>query len=310
MQVRFLGFSLSTDSNNISIDEYINYMINQHGNSNKLVEHDRYFFVNSIHSEKYYVGMFLTVKEQKTFCELTNTEGNLVVKVNELDSNSNLMDFNFFVINKATGLGMYQYYHQSCSLNSFGHFNRQRFSEFRDEKIKSEIAMIPKGNLNQAKERAIRKKHNGNLSWEIFVRKEKLRELLGEFNKIKSFEYCFLNLTANEPEFQPLKNYVKKERTKLSFSSKSQINILTDSIPEIVKKLSITEGKIIGTDVDGIERVLKLINNPDNFGEYNYDDIAKKINSLDSANFEKSWVIRELLNKCEEHKYMFEAKAK
>lgn len=285
-------------------------MINQHEKSHKLGEHNRYIFFNTSHSTKYYVGMLLTVKDQKTFCELTNTSGNFVVKVNELDSNSNLMDFNFFVINKITGLGMYQYYHQSCSLNSFGYFNRQRFSEYRDGHVDADISAIAKQDQSAAQTKIIKRKHQGNLTWEIFVRKEKLKELIKEFQEIKAFEYCFLTLTANEPEFQPLTNLVRKERTKLSFNSKSPIDILTDSIPYIINKRNITEGKVIGTDVDGIERILKITDNPDNFGEYGYDDIALKINSLDVAQFEKSWVVQELLSKCEENMHIFEAKAK
>ncbi len=285
-------------------------MISQHEQCHKLGEHNRYIFFNTSHSNNYYVGMLLTVKEQKMFCELTNSSGSLVVKVNELDGNSNLMDFNFFVINKNTGMGMYQYYHQSCSLNSFGYFNKQRFFEYKDDKVKTEIALIPERELTNAKENSIKQKYKGNFNWEIFVRREKLKELIEEFQKIKAFEYCFSTLTAVEPEFQPLSNFVKKERTKLSFNSKSPIDVLVDAIPNIIKKRSITEGKIIGTDIDGIEKVLKIADNPDNFGEYGYDDIAPKINSLDVAQFEQSWVVQELLNKCDEYKHIFEAKAK
>lgn len=178
MQIRFLGFSFSTDSTTLGLGDYIDHMVTNHGEAHELGEHNRYLFFNTSHSNNYYVGMLLTVKEQKTFCELTNTSGNLVVKVNELDANSNLMDFNFFVIHKTTGLGMYQYYHQSCSLNSFGYFNRQRFSEYRDDKVDTEISATPKQEKTAAKEKAIKRKHKGNLSWEILVRKEMLKELI------------------------------------------------------------------------------------------------------------------------------------
>ena len=310
MQVRFLGFSFSINSSSLSLKDYINHMISQHELSHKLGEHNRYLYFNTSHSNNYYVGMLLTVKEQKMFCELSNSSGNFVVKVNELDGSSNLMDFNFFVINKNTGMGMYQYYHQSCSVNSFGLFNKQRFSEFRDDKFKTELSTIPEQERTNAKENGIKQKYKGNFSWDIFVRKEKLKELIDEFHKIKAFEYCFLTLTANEPEFEPLSNFVKKERTKLSFNTQDSIGILANAIPNFINKRNITEGKIIGIDTDGIERVLRLTDNPDHFGEYGYDDIAPKINSLDVAQFEKSWVVQELLIKCEEYKHIFEVKAK
>lgn len=85
---------------------------------------------------------------------------------------------------------------------------------------------------------------------------------------------------------------------------------LASSISNIVTKFGIDDGKIIGTDFDGIDRILRITNNPDNFGEYSYDDVAPKINALDVDQFEKSWVVEELLSRCAEYKYIFEAKAK
>lgn len=310
MQVRFQGFSFSTDCTTVSLDDYIKHMVTRHGNAYELGEHNRFLFFNTTHSKNYYVGLAVTVKDQKTFCELVNKSGKLVVKVNELDGNSRLMDFNFFVLHKTTGLGMYQYYHQSFSLNSFGYFNAQRFSEFKDGKIKAEISAIKDHKLTSAKEKAIKQKHKGRLRWEILVKKENLKNLIEELQQVKAFEYCFLSLTADEPEFQPLKNYVRKERTKLSFNSQSPVMALASSISNIVTKFGIDDGKIIGTDFDGIDRILRITNNPDNFGEYSYDDVAPKINALDVDQFEKSWVVEELLSRCAEYKYIFEAKAK
>lgn len=294
----------------LSLDDYVNHMISSHGQPHELGEHNRFIFFNTTHSKTYYVGLVVTVKDQKTFCELVKKSGKFVVKVNELDANSSLMDFNFFVINKATGFGMYQYYHQSFSINSFGHFNAQRFSKLSDDRVQTDISAIPESDRSVSKEKSIKKKYKGRLSWEILVRKENLKDLIEELQRVKAFEYCFASLTADEPEFQPLKNEVRKERTKLSFYPESSVKALASAISNIVKKLGVNSGKVIGTDMDGIDRVLQITNNPDNFGEYSYDDLAPKINSLNVDEFEKSWVVQELLDKCKEYKHIFEVKAK
>ena len=310
MQVRLLGFSLSSNCVPLSLDDYVKHMISAHGQPHELGEHNRFIFFNTTHSKTYYVGLVVTVKDQKTFCELVKKSGKFVVKVNELDANSSLMDFNFFVINKTTGFGMYQYYHQSFSINSFGYFNAQRFSKLRDDRVQADISAIPESDRSASKEKSIKKKYKGRLSWEILVRKENLKDLIEELQRVKAFEYCFASLTADEPEFQPLKNEVRKERTKLSFYPESSVKALASAISNIVKKLGVNSGKVIGTDMDGIDRVLQITNNPDNFGEYSYDDLAPKINSLNVDEFEKSWVVQELLDKCKEYKHIFEVKAK
>ena len=310
MLVRFLGFSFSTNASNLSLNDYIEFMIARHGKSHQLGSHERFMFINTTHSKKYYVGLFVTVKDQKTYCELVQKSGKLVVKVSELDGDSSLMDFNFFVINKTTGLGMYQYYHQSCSLSSFGYFNYRRFTEYRESKVEDGLATPPEEKQAVSGEKAIRKYFRGNLKWEILVRKEKLKEMIEQLKRVKAFEYTFTELTAQEPEFKPLKNFVKKERTKLSFSATSPVQLLAGTITNIVRKVGIDQGKVMGIDEEGIERVLRLTNNPDNYGEYEYDDVAPKINALEVSEFEKSWVIQELLDKCQENKHIFEVKAK
>lgn len=310
MQVRFLGFSFSTDSTTLSLDSYINHMANKHGQPYKLGEHNRFLYLNTTYSENYYIGLLVTVKDQKTYCELINYSGKLVVKVNEIDENTNLMDFNFFVLHKASGLGMYQYYHQSCSLNSFGYLNNRRFAEYRDNKIQTNISAIPEQERTEAKEKAIKFRYKGNLNWEILVRLDNLKALIEEFQRVKTFEYNFLSFTVEEPEFKPIGDFLKKKLTKLTFTPGSPVDVIANAIYNLVDAHDVEKGKITGIDQDGVERILRITNNPDNFGEYTYDDVALKINSLDIEQFEKSWVVQELLNKCDEHKHIFEAKIK
>ena len=310
MHVRFLGFNFATDAANLSIGDYIQYMVTKHDQAYELGEHKRFVFFNSTYSADYHVGLLVTVKDQKTFCELVSKDKKLVVKVNELDADSNLMDFNFFVINKLNGIGLYQHYHQSCSVNSFGYFNNRRFAEYRKEKIDLEIGQIPEEKLSEAKKKAIRQKYNSSLSWEILVRKEKLLELIQQLKRVKAFEYSFATLTVMEDEFKPLKGFVKKEKTTLSFTTLSPVQALAEAINNIVSVKDIEDGKVVGIDSDGIDRVLRITHNPDNFGEYDYDAVAPKINSLDIDEFEKSWVITELLAKCQEYKHIFQAKVK
>jgi hypothetical protein len=310
MQVRFLGFGFSTESKTLTLNDYIQYMAGKKNQAFQLGEHNRFLFFNSDHSSKYHVGLLVTVKDQRTFCELVNDKGKMLVKVNELDDDSNLMDFNFFVINKVTGLGMYQHYHQSCSMNAFGFFNYRRFAEYREATISKEVSAIPEEKRTKSKEKAVKQKHSGYLEWEILVRKEKLKDLIEELQRVKAFEYSFLSLTVDEPEFQPLKNYVRKEKTSLAFTSQSPVQSIAGAISSFVKKHSVEDGRVVGVDENGLERVLRITDNPDNFGEYPYDEVAPKINELDVNEFEKSWVVQELLDKCEAYKHIFEVKAK
>lgn len=206
MQVKFLGFSLNITSNTLALSDYISHLQNKKDEPFVLNEHLRHVFVNEAYSQNYYIGLLITVKDQKRFCELFDANGKLTVRVNELGKDSKLMDFNFFAINKKSGFGMYQYYHQSCSIGSFGYLSKSRFNELKDLAIKKELDEFGKESISNKQEKAVKRKHKGTLDIELLVRKEKLGELIAELDAVKSFEYSVLSLDIQEPEFGPIIN--------------------------------------------------------------------------------------------------------
>lgn len=310
MLVRFVGFTMASESTGFAIHDYIDQMKGS-GYEIEGGEHGRIIYFNDTHSTDYFVGLLVTVKDQRTYCKLINESGKLHVEVTALDSGANLMDFNFFVINKATGAGLYQHYHQSCSINLFGAINSRRFSELRTAKLDQAIALgSQKTKLKRKDEKSIRSQYKGNLQFEVLVRKENLNALIEELARVQDFEFSFSTLTTNEPEFKPLDAYVRKERHSISFTQKTPVSLLSRLIPKIIKAKEIEEGKVTGVDANGITRILRITDNPDNFGEYDYDAVAPKINDLNIDEFERSWVIKELIAKCKANRHIFEVLSK
>jgi len=314
MLVRFLGFATQlkdiTKDSPLSMDAFISRLMTNSDKETMIGEHGRFLYVKKDHHKEYYVGLLITVKDQKKFCELARNGGKLAIKVKDVSEESKIMDFNFFVIHKKTGFGMYQHYHQSCSANSFGHILTSRFVDYRKSSIETEIEKIPTIKKSSSKEKEIRKQYAGRMEWSILVKKENIGKLMKDLDEIKSFEYSFLYLDTDESEFEPLKDYVRKEQKKMSFVSKSPVKMIANAVQKFASSHDIDEGKILGLDVEGHQRIYRITNNPDNFGEFEYDTVADKINSLDIDEFEKSWVVSELINKCKVHAHIFEAKAK
>lgn len=307
MKVRFIGFSFEAKSI-ISIKELVSYLVGIRNEQYLLGEHNRMIFINQNQDQEYFLGVLVTIKDQRRFCELANENGSFKIKVNDLEENNNIMDFNFFVINKNTGFGLYQHYHQSCSINQFGYLISKRYLSLIDLRIDSEIKAIK--NISESQERVIKKKYSGRLALEVLVRKDKLNDILNELERIKSFEFDFLYLEAKEKEYEPLSPYVKKERRRFSFVKNSPVSILSSQITKYIENNGLMKGKIIGEDDHGVERIIHILDNPDNYGEYDYDEVAVKLDSLILDNFENSWVTEELLKCCRKHKHIFEAKTK
>tara|TARA_B100001063_G_C16647130_1_gene493951 strand:- start:24 stop:938 length:915 start_codon:yes stop_codon:yes gene_type:complete len=303
MKVRFLGYSL-TLGGGFNFTDYFSYLESLGKITLKHSENNRILYVKKIPKTDYFGGLLITIKDHKKFCELQDDDGNLKINIESVGEDADLMEFNFFILNEKTGHGIYQHYHQSCSLNQFGFALKRKYNERRDATINEEIANLP-GTATKKQEKEIKQKYKGTFGWQIIVRPDKLEALINELDSISSFEFDFLAMKAPEQEFRAFSGVVTKERRKFSFVRKTSVNYLAKEIAGVIKKLDFTGGKVIGRDIDGIEKIVSIADNPDNFGEYEFDDLVSKL-TINVSDFVSSWPIEELLKSAKEHAHIVE----
>lgn len=273
---------------------------------------ERRFYIDCDSDVNYYIGLVVTVKNQKRFCKLQDDGGGAVkISVANLIGNDKLMEFNFFVLNKNNGIGLYQHYHQSCSLNSFGDYLKAYFRQCRDSMIAAEVEMIKlnNGEVTDAEEKSVRKKYKGGLKFSQLVRKESLAIILSEFKKLKAFEYELSTLDAEIDDAVPLKPYLRKVREKLTFAPQWTCAALAKPIIDLIEKVKPSRGRVYAKNEVGEDVVLAIFNMPDNFGEENYDDVAAKLDNLDLSKIGEHRVPKELIALCrsDEVRHIFEA---
>tara|TARA_R110001599_G_scaffold353510_1_gene593402 strand:- start:20369 stop:21298 length:930 start_codon:yes stop_codon:yes gene_type:complete len=305
MLVKFLGFELVAD-NCFTVNDF---MSDIDGQLFSLDKKKRLLKVDSTSNEKYHLGLIVTVKSQKTFCQLkSESPGQFTVQVNEVDANANLMEFNFFIINKKTGLGLYQHYHQSCSLTTGMEILKQQYAAALLKKRKArEEDLLSQGQSENSSHRSATKEFNGRLTFSMLVRPDKLEEVLADLDRIKNLELNFTTLHPLETEFSMLSNIVEKHRKRFSFNKELNVHTIIEGIKSVVNNVDNDGGRIEGVDVNGIDRVVRLQNNPDIYGEFDYDNIAAAINNIDINKFAKATVIELLIKQCEEHDHFFDA---
>lgn len=304
MKVRFVGVAIKV-GNIQNLCPFLNYLAENNGNSINFGDYERRCYVNNDENEQYVRGLFLTIKSQKTFCELVN---NSTINVNTIGKNSSLMDFNFFIINKETGFCMYQHYHNSCSVNQFSSFLKIRFTSFQNLNIENQKKL--KVNLAENDIKLINEKYKDFLTWELIIRQEKIDEIFADLDTIQRFSIDFLYLEEVEPIFSPMTSHLRKETKTFNFKPKTSIRSLVHTFKNIISKYSIHSGSIKGRDINGIDRVIQLYENPDYFGEYDYDYVTKELDHLDLNKFYDNWVINQLLEKVKNFKHIFNNKNK
>jgi len=282
MKAQLLGF-VWTMGKGITVAEFFAHLATLKGKPERFSEHDRLLYVGT--RGDYHVGLFLKLKDQRRSAEIARSGTAFRVTVRELEEGTNLIDFNFFILHKQTGRGVYQHYHQSCSLNQFGIFCSNHYDELKKSKIATAHAAngpsLPSEDQKKRADRAFK----GSLTWENMVRKEALSKLLRELDRIKFFDFTLTTIEDNDALVRPLKAYAKKNRRIVRFGSNG--SGLIPAIVGIAQRSGITGGRVGGVDAENRERVFRLIENPDTFGEYEYDELANDT-VLNLANVEQS----------------------
>jgi len=311
LKVKLYGFEIESSSEHITIDSLMASMEKSSGLPDNSRSIERRIFIDRKSHAEYYSGLVVTVKDQKRFCRLEGSGGQIKIAVENLKGNDKLMEFNFFVINKKNGIGLYQHYHNSCGLNIFGTYLSSEFTSLRQSLIDNEIKMmeLANGNISDSQKKEIRKKFKAKLSFSQLVRKESLEKILSEYKKLKAFEYEFSAVDSKIREGIPLSNYASKIREKLTFASGWSIPVLSSAISEAIDKIKPSSGRIYATNQEGDDVSIKVFNIPDNFGEEDFDDVALKLHNLDLKTFSSHQVSLDLIAVCKSKDYsnIFEA---
>lgn len=227
--------------------------------------------------------------------------------MNETGDGESLMEFNYFVIHKSSFRGMYQHYHQSCSINQFGLFLKDRFDGMRDFQIGKAIN-------NQASDKEAKKKTNklkkeyGEFLLSVSVRPESLQTLMMELKRVSAFDYDVHTIEAKERDFTPAPDCAKRVHKHVVYDRKSALKSVTDGIISFINTRDIKNGRIKGYDPEGVETIIKISENPDFYGEYEFDTVARNIKNTNIDDLKGNWVIDELIRIAEGNAFGVAAK--
>lgn len=304
MKVRLLGFTLECGQG-IDLTEFLSHLETQNGVMEPFLGSERILYTKP--DGDYQLGLFVSVKDQKKFCELRQAADSISISVLELEAGTSLIDFNYFLLNRQTGRGLYQYYHNSCALSRFVDFCKGRYNKLKLSKTNDAIMSAGGNGIAESKKKKIRSQFKGTLSYRQMVRPGELAALMQDFEQIKAFEFDLTQVEEEQPLFQPVQKYIKQRKIKLSFQRDAgPVDALRNGILKIVKKNSPKNGHITGEDASGEERTLKIFENFTSFGEYEFDEIAQEMQfNLDA--FEKSKMMNRLLGVVRENTRSFEA---
>lgn len=304
MKVRLYGFTLEAGHTKAALSDLYDHLALFSGAADNSRSNERRIYFDKDTDATFARGLVVTVKDQKAFCKLIEDRGRLVINVENLQGEDKLMEFNFFVINKTNGVGLYQQYHHSCSLGVFGGYLRDHYHTISTEFADREVAELTRrGEHTDKREKGIRKAHRGGLSIATLVHSGTLGAVLRQFQKIKSFEYEFAQFDAIRSVAQPLQPYVKRRKEKVTFEPRYAVVTIANAVQNAVNAIQPKSGRVHVETEDGDPLSVKLADIPEHFGEYEFDDIASQLDNLDTAQFARHRTFTELQAVCDSDAY-------
>lgn len=313
MEVKYYGFSLNTKNNKITLEDFFSHLTSIGEISDKSKSNERIFYIDD--SSEYYKGLVVTVKNQKVFCKYKQKRSGLVIEVENLKKGSKIMDFNFFVVNKKNGMGLYQHYFQSCSSNLLGTYLKSFYFSYRKQLIDKGIEDAEKNkgkNLTKKEEKSIRMKYNDVLEYAMLVKAGNIDSVIESYKKAKSFEYEFAYLTQDISDATPLSKFMQRKKEKIFFKPMNSMRELGSAVKNFVDTSLFRRGRITLENADGKEETIKVTDIPDCFYSEDYDSLASKLDGLEAKTFYSHSYIDELIEICEsdEYKHIFLADVK
>lgn len=306
MRVRLHGFDLSLGA--IDLDDFLLHLKSLKGNEHKFRGDYRLLYTGE-HGH-YHLGLLLSAKEQRRFCELTGSQGNFKVTVRELRKHNRFVDFNFFIVHKKTARGMFQHYRGSCGLSSFGFLLRKHYNDIRDLRKNAELQAADGKQDEDAIKKAIRAKYKDTLVCTPMYRQEDFEHILRQLTKIRSFSFDMTTLTKREAWLTPATNFIERERHTVTFSRDGGLKNIVNAISTAIKKDEVNEISVIGLDPTTEEFcTYRLFKNLDSFAQYEFDTIADN-STLNLENVEQSPFFQQMLDVASQNAVMFEKKAK
>jgi hypothetical protein len=303
MQVTYYGFTLESENKCVPLTALFDSLAAKSGGEVGAAESMRIMYVDDQSDNEFVSGLIVTSKDQKSFLRMSAVAGKYKIKSTDLTGDDRIMEFNFFVVNKSNGIGLYQYYRGSCSAVTMGSFLTSEFRELSNSSKAVQLNAAEKmvegkrGEKNKLI-KGIKSAHRKGLIFNLLVRAGDVPEILNRYKTIVAFDYDIASLDFLSTFARPLQGLVSKVHQRVRFNDLSTkdkiIEGVSGMLPEIVKDTA----RITVLNDEDEPMSVRLVNMPDNFGLHEYDELAAELDGLDLDDFASHAVVGYLKHIC------------
>ncbi|MEQ4641625.1 hypothetical protein ABN072_10095 [Providencia rettgeri] len=302
MKVRRIGISLTNKNKTIRFSDFINYLISFNGEKMGFEGGERLFLFHD--DDVFFSGVVLSFKDQQRDCRAKFQNGQFTIHTDDILSDEKLIDFNFFVVKKSSLKGLYEYYHNSCSIYVLFALLRNKFNALKTNKISEYIANNLALGYKKAEAKG-KKEYAGRFSTSILIDNRDIPTVLAEYAKVKKIEMLFDAQQFAVGHAVALQRSSREVKVSFNITNSEQSNIdrLTQGVVELAANAGFKKGSVNTVDSDDIERTISILNCPKRLGECEFEDLAYSINGLTVENFHENEILVKLKREINEGEY-------
>ncbi|GLH69281.1 hypothetical protein GETHPA_08140 [Geothrix rubra] len=297
MAVKLLGIELEL-GDKFTLADFTKYLASFNDEKIDGKEFKRMFLFSEHPSGDYFKGLVVTIKKQKTLVTLKKETSGLKIIVKGMEKDSELMEYNFFIVNKNSLKGFYLYPSGSYSILSFCKQLGRAWKKMALLDAKATFKAIPRIEREEKFKEYYEKNYGNSLKAVPLVRPGDFAALVEELSSLKSMSIEFSEPRYVSRLFSPSKKYLQSHREFLTFKAveEGELGKLTANIVEVITRTKPKKCTIHGEE-DGVIQLINLENNIRSFETYRYDDISNKIVELELAKFESCIIFDALITR-------------
>jgi hypothetical protein len=303
MQVTYYGFTLESENKCVPLAALFDSLAAKSGGEVGAAEGMRIMYVDEQSDNEFVSGLIVTSKDQKSFLKMSAVAGKYKIKSADLTGDDRIMEFNFFVVNKSNGIGLYQYYRGSCSSVTMGSFLTSEFRELSDTyksvrlQAADKFVETKRGEKNKLI-KGIRSDHRKGLVFNLLVRAGDVPEILERYKTIVAFDYDIASLDSISAFARPLQGLVNKVHQRVRFNEISAKDKIIEGVSGMLPLIVKDTARITVLNDEDEPMSVRLVNMPDNFGLHEYDVLAAELDGLDLDDFASHAVVGYLKHIC------------
>jgi hypothetical protein len=222
---------------------------------------------------KYWVGVVLKIKDQERFCQVSASGGKLTLTAQDLAEGSKMAEVNFFLLNPATGNGIYQFYHQSTWVVRFNHTCRLAVNAHVLDKQRQLEKRGQDENLTKKQIAELKKAEDRDLVSEVVLKKEQFNELVDALAVVR--KVTIRDDSLARPEMGAISSNANRAALSFTYTKDSPFSRIKESIVDFANKHHPWRMKVEGALADGSQEIINLTSNKDYFDECDFDEASK-----------------------------------